>query len=337
MSCPRIAYWKSTVPDPANRTIRPYDSVLLIERGATVLSQSGQDAPSVIRMNRIQERLRIVIEAGAGASPHSFICRADVQRLAAGRVGRPHDLFNCFCDLAKAVFALLERLLGPFTVADILNDGNEIGRSAGGIAHERHRKIDPHPDVVAAMPARLHGERRIFADEQLVELTLRHGEIIWMDKVLTSAPQHGLRGISQCFAQPRIDAEELFVQTQLSDADSGMLEECSPTLLTFPHVVFGEASLGNVFAHDEQENLPPMVHDCLRPFLHPQCGSVLPDLLDFPLEHLQGAGGTDRQLFQDGRMLFGFEDAEDRLANQVLGSVAELRRTELVDGDDRAI
>ena len=139
-----------------------------------------------------------------------------------------------------------------------------------------------------------------------------------MDKVLTPAPQHGLGGIPQRFAQPRIHAEELFVQTQLSDADSGMLEERSPALLTFPHVVFGEASFGNVFTHDERENLPRMVHDRLRPFLDPQRASVLPHLLDFPLKHLQGAGRAHLELSKDRGMFLGFEDFEYGLADQLV-------------------
>ena len=122
-----------------------------------------------------------------------------------------------------------------------------------------------------------------------------------MDKVLTPAPQHGLGGIPQRFAQPRIHAEELFIQTQLSDADAGMLEERSPALLTFPHVVFGESSLGNVFTDDERENLPRMVHDRLRPFLDPQCASILPHFLDFPLKYLQGAGRAYLEL-SEGRL-----------------------------------
>ena len=36
-------------------------------------------------------------------------------------------------------------------------------------------------------------------------------------------------------------------------------------------------------------------------------------------------------------MFLGFEDFEDGLADQLVGLVAELRRAELVDGDDRAI
>src|SRR5690348_12472499 len=170
-SCLRIPHRKSAVPDPADGAIRPDDPVFLVERDAVpVLSEGSQHVAPVVRMNGIYKRFRIIIEAGAGAAPYAFICRADVECLADFRVGRPDDLFNGFCDLAKTAFALLERLLGSFPVADILNDGNKIRRRTCAVADLRYGHVDPYPRLVASVPSRFHGKRRPFAGEQLAEL-----------------------------------------------------------------------------------------------------------------------------------------------------------------------
>src|SRR4029078_7339 len=117
MSCRGIAHRKTPIPDPPDRPIRPYDPVFLIKRDAlSMLPKSGQDAPTVIRMDEIHEGLWVFVETRTGSSPDPLIGRADVQSLADGGVGRPDDLFYGFRNLTKTGFALLQRLLGPFPV-----------------------------------------------------------------------------------------------------------------------------------------------------------------------------------------------------------------------------
>src|SRR5678816_3521190 len=74
MSCDEIAHRKTTVPDPPDHPIRPNDPILVVEREAVpVFKKTGHNASFVIRMNGINERLRALIQAGAGSSPHAFI------------------------------------------------------------------------------------------------------------------------------------------------------------------------------------------------------------------------------------------------------------------------
>ena len=104
----RITNGKSSVPYPPDRAIWPDDTVLVSEWKAVPLyRQRGQDARAVLRMNGIDKGLWLFVQTGAGSSPHTLISRADVERLADRRVGRPDDLFNCFGDLPETGFALL--------------------------------------------------------------------------------------------------------------------------------------------------------------------------------------------------------------------------------------
>ena len=64
--------------------------------------------------------------------------------------------------------------------------------------------------------------------------------------------------------QPRIHAEELFVQTQLSDADSGMLEQGPPPLFAFPDHIFREPAHGDVFADDQHQYTTDPISNGLR-------------------------------------------------------------------------
>ena len=56
---------------------------------------------------------------------------------------------------------------GTFAIVDVLHDGDTVGRRAGRVPDKGQGHVHPQPDVVAALPARLHGKRGTSSGEQL--------------------------------------------------------------------------------------------------------------------------------------------------------------------------
>src|SRR5690242_5711235 len=74
-----VSQGKATIQHPANRTVRTDNAVGVFVR--TFRGPAGEklaNPPSILRMNRLQPRIRIGIQCLAGPSPKLFIGWVDV-------------------------------------------------------------------------------------------------------------------------------------------------------------------------------------------------------------------------------------------------------------------
>ena len=126
--------------------------------------------------------------------------------------------------LGELVEQAIALLLGALARGDVLDDvGNVVGR-AGGVAHQRGHRVDPHGLAVATEKALLP---RVAVDLSAVqELTLGPAlfPIVGVDEVQAGHPRELLPGVADDLAEAIVDQQEPPLAAHVRHADRGLLE-----------------------------------------------------------------------------------------------------------------
>ena len=79
----------------------------------------GEHTRLIVRVDGVEERARVLMEASQGTTPDPFVGRADVEHLRDVLVRRPKRVGNGLSDLAEPFLALPQGLLGPLELGGI--------------------------------------------------------------------------------------------------------------------------------------------------------------------------------------------------------------------------
>src|SRR6185369_9748016 len=109
-----VANRKGADMQPAHATVGTNDAVveLRAESGHAALDERLGGVVAIVRVDCLDPRLRLRVEAGAGASGDFLVGRAHVVDLRTVRVGQEEYRVNVVRDLAEAHFTFGERFRG---------------------------------------------------------------------------------------------------------------------------------------------------------------------------------------------------------------------------------
>ncbi len=98
--------------NPAERAIRPHDSVFLVVTSERLFGQGGLGHTlAVVRMDGFDPIGGSGVQALARAAPDGFVAGADVKKLGLICVRQPKYLADGLGQLAKTLFAALDRFV----------------------------------------------------------------------------------------------------------------------------------------------------------------------------------------------------------------------------------
>ncbi len=98
---------KAPIPDPADRSIWPDDPIFFVGGFAAPLTIQGRDHALLVGgMDSVQERERLIVEAGTAALPDRFIGLANVEQPGCMGIHQPEGFVNMLGQLAEAQIRL---------------------------------------------------------------------------------------------------------------------------------------------------------------------------------------------------------------------------------------
>ena len=250
-----VVDWKRAVANPAHGAVGPRDAVRFVVVAARLLRhRRPSHALPIFRMNALQPRVRLRVEALARAAPDRFVTRADVEHpvLFGVDVDHPKDLADVFDHLPELRLAVAQSRLGTRAGCDILPDAGHADNESptipecGVVPDDLPQLSRPRLDWMLVV-------RWNLADVDGVEKQFLHrGGRIRQEVVEPRVPDH-LLPLPACQAQQKIVAEShraVLIERQRDEIE--VLQQLAEAAIGFLEDGLGPLALGDVRPHSDQ-------------------------------------------------------------------------------------